>query len=48
MKKKLFTLLLVVMVCGALTGCGLFTEKSETASESNVSKLRPVCEIELK
>ena len=45
MKKKVLVLGLVTALCVMLTGCGLFTEKSETTKCEITSELQPICEI---
>ena len=43
MKKNV--LVLLVVLCVILTGCGVFTEKSETTKCEVTSELQPICEI---
>ena len=43
MRKKV--LVLVAVLCAMLTGCGAFTEKSETTKCEITSELQPICEI---
>ena len=43
MRKKV--LVLVAVLCAMLTGCGTFTEKSETTKCDVTSELYPICEI---
>ena len=45
MKKKVLALGLVTALCVMLTGCGLFTKKSETTKCEVTSELYPICEI---
>ena len=45
---KKMVLMVVIVLCVMLTGCGLITEKSETThSEVTDVELCPICEIEL-
>lgn len=43
MKKNV--LVLLAILCVMMTGCGVFTEKSETTKCEVTSELQPVCEI---
>ena len=45
---KKIVLMVGIVLCTMLTGCGLITEKSETThSEVTNVELYPICEIEL-
>ena len=45
---KKLVLMVGIVLCSMLTGCGLFTEKCEvTHSEVTDVELYPICEIEL-
>ena len=42
---KKIVLMVGIVLCVMLTGCGLITEKSETTKCEVTSELQPVCEI---
>ena len=45
--KKVLTLVMMIAVCIMLSGCGLFTSKSEVTHCEVESTAHPVCEIEM-